>query len=195
MDAATVRRPNGCAWSAVSDRPTSVSEEEDGRQIRDQDYREQGVTKAGAAREAGDPVARIHVAGRHQVIRAGKGEELAPRRGSGSGHTHRAEYLPQGRRCPVTPPYGRRRRSFNIPHSPSGVSRTRGDGLRRADYRRCCAADRIPEHGSWQEHGIIQEHRILQVGGLPSVAPPSGSSNISSFSRVREKAGMRVGLR
>ena len=60
--------------------------EQDRHQVREQDDTEQRVAEARAAGEIGGPVARVHVADRHHVARARKGQRLAPERDP---HGHR----------------------------------------------------------------------------------------------------------
>ena len=54
-------------------------------QVGEHDDAEQRVAEARAAGEVGRPVARVHVADRDQVARAGEREELAPEAGAGIG--------------------------------------------------------------------------------------------------------------
>ena len=52
--------------------------QQDRHQVRQHDHAEQRVAEPGAAGEVGGPVARVHVADRDEVARAGKREQLAP---------------------------------------------------------------------------------------------------------------------
>ena len=56
--------------------------QQDRHQVRDHDDAEQRVAEARAAGEVGGPVARVHVADRDEVARAGKGEHLFPESGA-----------------------------------------------------------------------------------------------------------------
>ena len=56
--------------------------QQDRHQVGDHDDAEQRVAEARAAGEVGGPVARVHVADRDQVARAGEGEQLAPEAGA-----------------------------------------------------------------------------------------------------------------
>ena len=56
--------------------------QQDRHQVRDHDDAEQRVAEPGAAGEVGRPVARVHVADRDQVARAGEREQLAPEAGA-----------------------------------------------------------------------------------------------------------------
>src|SRR5262245_41250814 len=53
--------------------------QENRHQIRDEDDAEQPVTKCRPARQIRRPVARIHVADRHQVTRPGESQHLSPK--------------------------------------------------------------------------------------------------------------------
>ena len=67
--------------SAADAEPHRERLQQDRHQVRDQDHAEQRVAVARAAGEVGGPVARVHVADRHQVARAGKREQLPPETG------------------------------------------------------------------------------------------------------------------
>ena len=71
--------------------------QQDRHQVRDQDDAEQRVAVARAAGEVGRPVARVHVADRHQIARAGKRKQLPPETGV-LRDGDRAVDLPQARR-------------------------------------------------------------------------------------------------
>ena len=70
--------------------------EQNRHQVRQQDDAEQGVAEARPAGQIGGPVARVHVADRHHVARAGERQRLAPERDP-LGHIDRVVRLRQAR--------------------------------------------------------------------------------------------------
>ena len=81
--------------------------QQDRHQVRDHDDAQERVAVAGAAGEVGGPVARVHVADRDQVARAGEGQHLSPE--PRAGRAPRLSRGPRGgsARCgsqPATPP-------------------------------------------------------------------------------------------
>ena len=77
--------------------------EDDRHHVRDHDDGQQRVAELRAAREVGRPVARVHVAHRHQEARPGKREDLAPERGPGR-HRDGPVHLRQALRRPPALP-------------------------------------------------------------------------------------------
>jgi hypothetical protein len=71
----------GLGKVAASDHPEFDAQmlEQDGHQIGDHDDSKKRVTEAGPASQIGGPVARIHVADRHEKSGAGESRQLAPK--------------------------------------------------------------------------------------------------------------------
>ncbi len=79
--------------------------EQDRHQVRDHDDGQERVAKLRAARQVGGPVARVHVADRHEKTRTREGEHLPPERRPGW-HRDAAVHLREALRPTPPPPAG-----------------------------------------------------------------------------------------
>jgi hypothetical protein len=131
--------------------------EQDRHQVRHEDHAQQRVAEARPAGQIGRPVARVHVADRHQVPGPGERQQLAPPRAPP--HRNRAVRLLERGRGTRAPPAGLQRRL--------GSRRRARSPRRLLGRRRIGSGDR--QRGG---HRRVGERRARRRSGASVAAAP-----------------------